>query len=146
MAKILVVDDDPAFTRLMRIVLDQGDHEPLVSHTLTEAMAQLASEQPELVLLDLQLKSENGADLLPWARSRGYGAAFIIVSGWDCQSIAAELDADGWLNKPFDPDRLLRHVDMQLARRRPLQRLEVDARGLTVPAVWISQGMRWTSA
>jgi DNA-binding response OmpR family regulator len=122
MAKVLVVDDDVPLARLLRVVLQQGDHEASTSQTLSEARDFIDSEKPDLVLLNPELGAENGGDLVSWARASGYHGAFLVVSTVDGHAAATELDVDGWIEMPFDPDRLLEAIKALLAgpsRSRP---------------------------
>jgi DNA-binding response OmpR family regulator len=145
MAKVLVVDDDVPLARLLRVVLQQGDHEASTSQTLSEARDFIDSEKPDLVILSVQLGAENGGDLVSWARASGYHGAFMVVSTVDGHAAATELEADGWLEMPFDPDRLLQSVQTLLARPRRSQPLQSGLLGQPVHAWQLSRSLRGTS-
>jgi DNA-binding response OmpR family regulator len=141
MAKVLVVDDDVPLARLLRVVLQQGDHVASTSTTLSEARDFIDSEQPDLVLLNTQLAAENGGDLVAWARASGYHGAFMVVSTVDGHAAATELDADGWIEMPFDPDRLLEAVKALLAGPPRSQRSPSGALGRPVHAWQLSRAL-----
>jgi DNA-binding response OmpR family regulator len=145
MAKVLVVDDDVPLARLLRVVLQQGDHEASTSTTLSEARDFIVSEKPDLILLSIQLGAENGGDLVSWARASGYCGAFMVVSTVDGHAAATELDADGWLEMPFDPDRVLQSIQALLARPRRAQPTQSGVLRRPVRAWQLSRSLRGTS-
>jgi CheY-like chemotaxis protein len=53
MAKILVVDDDPDFVEITRIVLEQEGHEVVAARSGDECLLRIMDEQPDLVILDV---------------------------------------------------------------------------------------------
>jgi DNA-binding response OmpR family regulator len=141
MARVLIVDDDVARARLLRVVLQQGDHEASTSQTLEEARDFIDSETPDLVLLSTQLGVENGGDLVSWARASGYHGAFMIVSTVDGRAAARELDAECWIEMPFDPDRLLEAIKALLAGPSRSQRSPSGALGRPVHAWQLSRSL-----
>jgi DNA-binding response OmpR family regulator len=145
MARVLVVDDDVPLARLLRVVLQQGDHQASTSRTLSEAREFIDSEKPDLVLLSIQLGAENGGDLVSWARTSGYQGAFIVVSAVDGHAAATELDADGWLEMPFDPDRLLQTIQALLVDPPRSQPAQPGAQRRPVHAWQLSRSLRGTS-
>jgi DNA-binding response OmpR family regulator len=145
MASVLVVDDDVARARLLRLVLQQGDHEASTSPTLSEARDFIDSERPDLVLLSTHLGAENGGDLVSWARASGYNGAFMVVSTVDGRAAARELDADAWIEMPFDPDGLLEAIKALLAGPRRSQPSPSGAFGRPFHAWQLSRTLRGTS-
>jgi DNA-binding response OmpR family regulator len=145
MAKVLVVDDDVPLTRLLRVVLQQGNHKAFISHTLSEARDFIDSERPDIVLLDIQLGSDSGGDLVLSARASGFKGAFLVLSALDGHVAATELEADGWLDKPFDPDRLLQAIEALLAKQRLSQLRRPGELGRPVRIWQFSQCLRGPS-
>ena len=103
---ILVVDDEPAITKLLRLVLEADGHQVVMAADGQAALDRMAAHRPDLVVLDLdmprlgglevlrRLKAAPGTRLLPVLVLTGTGAADARLRAWD-------LGADEFLTKPF---------------------------------------------
>lgn len=98
---VLVVDDDTAVQALLTLALGQDGWHVIAVGTADDAVAALADHEPDLVLLDLNLRTESGQDVA--ARLTAIDAHLaervVYLSG----DMAAEQDVDGRpaLRKPF---------------------------------------------
>lgn len=118
MARILVVDDEPAGRILLAKRLRPHGHEILEAGTGTEALAAIEREKPDLVLLDARMPPPDGFEVCREVKRR-LGDAFlpiIMVTALDEEdSAAARLaGADDFLRKAFRPEDLLARVNVQL--------------------------------
>ncbi len=100
---VLVVDDDLALLRAMRIGLRAHGWDVGVARTGEEGLAQVALLQPDVVVLDLGLPDQDGLEVC--RRVRGWSQVPIIVlsaAGSESRKVAA-LDggADDYVTKPF---------------------------------------------
>ena len=77
MAKVLVVDDDPALLKAMRIGLTARGDEVVMAHTGAEAVSQVALAGPDLVILDLGLPDLDGIEVC--RRIREFSGVPIVV-------------------------------------------------------------------
>ena len=103
---ILVVDDEPAITKLLRIVLEIEGHQVQVAANGQQAMECVATRRPDLIILDVDMPHVGGFEvcrrlklapetrLLPILILTGTGAANARLRAW-------ELGADEFLTKPF---------------------------------------------
>jgi len=135
-AKILIVDDDPAIVRLLEEVL-QRDHLTCFAQDGLAAQHQVVLEQPDLVLLDLRMPDMDGSVLLPRLRALT-NAAIIVLSGRDSQAdrvTALRAGADDFVAKPFELDDLTARIEAVLRRSR---RVPLASRVLTVGNLVIS--------
>ncbi len=120
MPLVLVVDDEAPIRRLCRAMLQRAEYRVAEAGTATEAMALMASEHPDLVLLDLGLPDRDGLELLPLLKK--LGTAVVIVSAREAteEKVAAlDLGADDYVTKPFDSEELLARVRVALRHRAP---------------------------
>jgi two-component system, OmpR family, KDP operon response regulator KdpE len=122
--KLLVIEDDPAIRRLLRVSLERAGHAVAEAATAREALSLLSIEKPEVILLDLGLPDRDGLELVQLLK-RGGEATLIVVSAREATSekvAALDLGADDYLVKPFDTEELL-------ARIRAALRHRLDAQG-----------------
>ena len=120
MARILIVDDEPAIrTSLANILQDEG-HRTTLCESGEEGLAQLAREEFDLIILDLWLPGIDGLNVLE--RIAGNGAPpVIVVSGHgnvDAAVRATRLGAYDFLEKPLSLERVLLTVGHALSDRR----------------------------
>jgi two-component system KDP operon response regulator KdpE len=123
--RVLIVDDEPQIRRFLRTSLSAHGYRVIEASGGQEAMTLLATERPELVLLDLGLPDMDGLEVMH--RLREWSTVPIIVvsvRGREAEKIAA-LDggADDYVTKPFGLGELL--ARMRTALRHRLQ-AEVD--------------------
>jgi len=136
MKKILVVDDDEALRRLMRLEL--GDSYEVIGCGEPEQGLALALEgKPEAILLDLRMPKYSGYELLQTYTSFASTRMIpvIIVSG-EAGSLTKEhckqLGAVGYFEKPIDFEELRKCLQVVAKRRNYSPRDEVRVR-LNVP-------------
>ncbi|NLX10367.1 MAG: response regulator [Chloroflexi bacterium] len=119
-AKILVVDDDGQMLRLLKIKLELEGFEVLTATRGSIALELAAAEQPDVILLDINLPDSNGFELC--ARLREFTPAPIIMvtanSKEEDMVRGLELGADDYLIKPVRNKELLARVRANLRRVR----------------------------
>jgi two-component system, OmpR family, response regulator len=123
--RILVVDDDPILLDMVSSYLEgQGMHVASASGP-QEAVRQIVTSEPDLIMLDLRLGQDNGLDLLREIRSR-HDIPVIITSGDACTEIdrvvGLELGADDYVTKPIGLRELLARVRAILRRRETVRK------------------------
>jgi two-component system KDP operon response regulator KdpE len=135
-AKLLVIEDDPAIRRLLRVTLERAGHVVAEASSAREAMSLLPIEKPQVVLLDLGLPDRDGLELVQLIKAQAQ-ATLIVVSARDAteEKVAAlDLGADDYLVKPFDSEELLARVRAGLRHRLDAQGAEhrVEAGEVTI--------------
>jgi len=125
MAKILVVDDDPDFVEITRIILENNDYEVVSASDSNEAIEKMRIETPDLVLLDIMMSQpldgvEVSKKMLEDDTLRK--VPIIVVSSITDSPHLAEfpsdeyLPLDDWITKPAQPEELLAKVKKHLER------------------------------
>jgi two-component system KDP operon response regulator KdpE len=116
--QILVVDDEPQITRVLRTSLQSNGHEVTVAHDGSEALTQFLKAQPELVITDLAMPGMNGIELTREIRERSKVPVIVLsVRGNDASKVEAlDEGADDYITKPFSIQELLARVRVQMRR------------------------------
>jgi two-component system, cell cycle response regulator len=125
--KILVVDDEEAVRRAVVDMLRLDGYAVCEAGDGPTALQYMAQEPFALVVTDLVMPGMDGLTLVKMAQQRGYGAAYIVMTGFASMDSAVEamkLGAADYLPKPFHLD-LLRLV---VARALEKQQLAERAR------------------
>jgi CheY-like chemotaxis protein len=117
---LLVVDDDRDLLDLMTLILGDAGYETLVAENGRDALAMVARQMPDLILLDMKMPVMDG-----WEFAREFHAHYdsqvpilVITAAADAGRRAKEIRADGWIGKPFDVDELLASIQRTLDHRR----------------------------
>lgn len=121
MNRVLVVEDDPDIADLVRRYLQKGGFEVEVRASGREALAAIAAQPPDLLVLDLMLPQVNGLEICRIVRSDEKTASIPIIMvtarAEESERIAGlELGADDYLAKPFSPAELVARVRALLRR------------------------------
>ena len=117
--RILVVDDEPAIHRFLSPALLANDYEVLRADTAGAALRRIASDAPDIVILDLGLPDMDGKEVI--AKVRQWSTVPIIVlSARDRESEkidALDSGADDFVNKPFGIGELMARLRAALRHR-----------------------------
>ena len=124
--QILVVDDEPQITRVLRTSLQSNGHEVTVAQDGASALAQFLKSQPDLVITDLAMPSMDGIELTKEIRERSQVPIIVLsVRNQDTQKVAAlDEGADDYITKPFSIQELLARVRVQARRLAAKEEVE----------------------
>jgi len=116
---VLVVDDEPAMLRVLRAALDARGYEVRTAMTGEQAINSVATQAPDLVMLDLGLPDIDGVEVC--RRIRSWSQVPILVlsaEGSDDRKVRAlDEGADDYVTKPFSMPELLARVRVALRHR-----------------------------
>ena len=122
--RILVVDDEPQIQRFLKPALLAVDYDVIQAGSVVEAKRAIATQAPDVVVLDLGLPDGDGKDVI--AAVRAYSSVPIIVlSARDRESEkidALDLGADDYVEKPFGIGELLARIRTALRHKEPGQK------------------------
>ncbi len=110
---VLVVEDDFDLRGLVELVLEEAGYRVVTAGDGQEALQVVAVEMPAMILLDMKMSGMNGWEFAREFRARYHRQAPIVVltAAPDAQERAAEIEAEGYLGKPFELSRLVETVE-----------------------------------
>ncbi|HEY4379082.1 MAG TPA: response regulator transcription factor [Acidobacteriaceae bacterium] len=147
--RILIVDDEPQITRVLRTSLISNGHEVTVAQDGADALEKFMKSQPELIITDLAMPAMDGIELTREIRERSQVPIIVLsVRNNDVSKVAAlDEGADDYITKPFSIQELLARVRVQMRRVTAAEetqqhlidlgdfRIDVERRQVTVRGV-----------
>lgn len=136
--KILVVDDDPAISEMLTIVLSAEGFDTVAVTDGALAVETASREQPDLILLDLMLPGMNGIDICRLIRQESSVPIIMLTAKTDTVDVVLGLEsgADDYVNKPFKAKELVARIRARLRATvdEPGEIIEVGDLSIDVPA------------
>jgi DNA-binding NtrC family response regulator len=118
LARVLLVDDDPASRLTLQTVLKAGGYRVDAAASAAEAVSKLDEQEYELVLSDLQMESpEAGLKVLAHARMMDYKPATALVTTYQNRDTGMKIVKSRMLIKPEDIPGLLGKVANMISER-----------------------------
>jgi two-component system alkaline phosphatase synthesis response regulator PhoP len=129
-ARILVIDDDPAIVDLLRMRLEELGHQVFQAMDATSGMMIAAREKPDLITLDFRMPAGDGGQLLQRLRANTFTAKtkIIFVTGmseYDLEHAVPDDPSVRYLQKP---------IDLEILKRMIAELLDGSARAAAAPA------------
>jgi len=121
--KILVIEDDPATSRLVDYSLRHEGYQVITSSNGLEGIRKAHSESPDLVILDVMLPGMDGFEICHRLRSEPATAGLpILMFSAKAQEIdkdtGIKVGADDYLTKPSAPAEIVSRVEKLLAKKK----------------------------
>ena len=133
---ILLVDDDVAFRQVMTGELKRLNFEVAAAGSGEEGLKRIAEQEPDIVLLDLQMPGISGLDTLKAIRESNPGVEVIMLTGHGSIDTAIESIRAGafdYVVKPCPLDELEVRIQRAIERQSLRRRASILERGLTPP-------------
>lgn len=117
--KILVVDDSRLVTDIVRMRLEMQGYDVELAHSGEEALAKIALEVPDLMVLDVQMPGIDGYEVCRRLRDNPAldDLRIVMLTSSDDKHAAFEAGVDDYLNKDVDllnlPNRVKLILDLQ---------------------------------
>jgi two-component system, OmpR family, KDP operon response regulator KdpE len=120
--RVLVVDDEPQLRRVMRTALSANGYEAYEARTGEEALEHLRENNPDLIVLDMNMPGMGGMAACRAIRAQTEAAILVLsVRDTEKDKIAAlDAGADDYVTKPFSVNELMARIRANL-RRLPTQ-------------------------
>jgi DNA-binding response OmpR family regulator len=118
MARVLIVDDEPAIVRLIRDYLERAGFDVMTASNGEDALQVFARSRPDLVILDLTLPHLDGLDVARAMRRAGDVPIIMLTArAEEADRVAGlELGADDYVTKPFSAREIVARVRAVLRR------------------------------
>lgn len=123
MARVYVIDDDEQLLRMVGLMLQRGGHSTTLISNPVDGFAQIKSDKPDLLVLDVMMPNMSGHDLARQIRNtKELSDLPILILTARSQEIdrttALESGADGYMSKPVTAQELIEKVDDLLTQKR----------------------------
>lgn len=131
MSKILIVDDDNAICRTLEIHFQSQNHEVTIRHSVEDALAILAQDNPDVMILDIRMAGMSGLEGLPLFKAQLPDLRIIMITAFhDMASTieAMQKGADEYIHKPLDLDEIDQAVNNALQYQK-----QQSGSGIDVP-------------
>ena len=122
MPHVLVVDDDPTVSDVVRRYLEQDGCRVRLAADGVAALAAVAAERPDLVVLDLMMPGLDGLEVCRRLRRRLPDLPVVMLTALGEEAdrvIGLEVGADDYVTKPFSPRELVLRIRSVLRRSAP---------------------------
>lgn len=119
--KVMLIDDDKGVHVLMRRIIEDAGYRYCAAYDGESGLKMLASEHPDLLLLDVMMPGMNGFDVCTKIREQGRRIPIIFLSAKGDivdKSIGFKAGGDDYVVKPFSPDELLLRIEAHLRRHK----------------------------
>ncbi|MBO3738662.1 response regulator transcription factor [Actinoplanes flavus] len=117
--RVLVVDDDPTVSDVVRRYLEQAGCEVTLAADGADGLAAVAARQPDLVVLDLMMPGVDGLEVCRRIRHRLPHLPVIMLTALGDEAdrvLGLEVGADDYVTKPFSPRELVLRIQSVLRR------------------------------
>lgn len=124
--KILIADDEPNIVISLEYLMKREGYSVTVARDGEEALAAIARERPDLVLLDVMMPKKSGFEVCQAVRAneelRATKILMLTAKGRDTDlAKGLALGADDYMTKPFSTRELARKVAEMLGAQQPQQ-------------------------
>ena len=117
MSKIMLVDDDPITKTLLQTLLEMEGFSVVPWELGTDVLEKVHLEQPDLIVMDVNLNGLDGIDVLRDLRAdqKLQDIRVIMSSGMNYQEECKQGGANDFLLKPYMPDDLINAIKKNLS-------------------------------
>jgi DNA-binding response OmpR family regulator len=126
---ILVIDDDPAMTELLKILLESLSAKVHTAYNGQQGIELCKTEKPDVIILDLMMPEPNGWQVCKAIREFSRTPILILSALDNPGLVATALDAgaDDYLIKPVSSSMLIAHIQNLVRRSKTIPGVSVSA-------------------
>jgi len=111
--KILVVDDEPDFLKMIKMRLEVNNYEVILSDNGEDALIKIKEERPDAVLLDILMPGLDGLEVLKTIRKHDANLPVFIITAFSDEKrfeLAEKFHASGFIAKTGDLKREVENI------------------------------------
>jgi DNA-binding NtrC family response regulator len=126
--KILVVDDESSNRKILQQELTHRGYAVETANNGREALRQVESSRPDLIILDYMMPDLSGLEVLKELRKRENDTPVVMITAYGTMERAVEAMKEGaydFITRPFEPDHIALVVQKALERQRLKREVEV---------------------
>jgi two-component system, OmpR family, alkaline phosphatase synthesis response regulator PhoP len=124
--KILIVDDDPDFVDAVSLILKSKKYDVATAYNGKEGLAKVKRERPDLIVLDVMMPEKDGYAVCKELKADPQwnqipillltAVASHVPTTRYTTEMGLETEADDYLDKPVEPEVLVKRVETLLSR------------------------------
>jgi two-component system alkaline phosphatase synthesis response regulator PhoP len=124
--KILLIDDDPDLLNAVKMILESKSYEVAAAFGGIEGLEKAKTEKPDLIVLDVMMPDKDGYSVCKELKSDPQlskipvilltGVVSHISTTRYTQQMGLETDADDYIDKPVEPDVLVKRIETLLSK------------------------------
>jgi two-component system, OmpR family, alkaline phosphatase synthesis response regulator PhoP len=124
--KILVIDDDPDLVETTTMILESSHYEVVAAYGGIEGLQKAKSEHPDLIVLDVMMPDKDGYTVCKELKADRElkkipvllltAVVSYIPTTRYTRQMGLESEADDYVDKPIDPDVLLKRIEALLEK------------------------------
>ena len=124
--KILLIDDDPDLLNAVSMILESKSYKVAAAFGGIEGLEKAKTEKPDLIVLDVMMPDKDGYSVCKELKSDPQlskipvilltGVVSHISTTRYTQQMGMETDADDYIDKPVEPDVLVKRIETLLAK------------------------------
>ena len=118
MAKIIIIDDEPAMVEVIVTLCREKGHQVFPFSAPSKALEQMDTIQPQVVITDIKMETMTGFDVLRHVRENHRQTSVILITAFDEPGMRARVLWEGaaaYMQKPIELDWLRRAIESALA-------------------------------
>jgi DNA-binding response OmpR family regulator len=124
--KILIVDDDPDLVEAVSIILESKGYAVVAAYGGVEGLEKARTEKPDLIVLDVMMPDKDGYEVCKELKADAKCSSIPILlltavvskipSTKYTQQMGMQTEADDYVDKPVEPDELVRRIEALIAK------------------------------
>jgi DNA-binding response OmpR family regulator len=114
MKRIVVIEDEPNISELVRIILEAEGHQVITFNDAALYQSRLQSSHPDLVLLDLNIAGFDGQVICDYIKKQSdlkHIPVILMSANQNITEVKKDCGAEDFINKPFDVYHFLQKVN-----------------------------------
>lgn len=120
--KVLVIEDEPVIAEMISIILEVQGLKVISLSDTSRARKKLDQKDVDLVLLDLNLRGEDGKSFCEYIKSHNdlkHIPVILVSANTNIDQVRKECGADDLIQKPFDLDFFIEKVHLYTGKMAP---------------------------